>query len=300
MKPTNRPLVANLRQMKAAHEADTPKPIALGTVMRNSGTLGCARQAAYNWHEVPASNPVSGPNALVMRNGTMVGEDFANLAKEVYPNSLAEETSGAGDVTSGAVDIFIPEADLKAYDPSWNKGNAVVEIKTMGRWNFDSQIGVNSTKRQILPKGQGPKLGAILQAGINALGLEGKLGVTINTLILVSETFENLSIQKCNDMGIDLNDYTRMSAEWHFDRDYWEPLTQSELLRMKAVADEIEYGYLPGRIAGDDNGNLKELDPSAGKDWNCWYCSHKGTCIKDGRGSIAILDSLVPTLKEQA
>jgi len=296
VKPVNRPMVANLRQLKAAYEAESPKPIALGTILRNSAVLGCARQMAYNYHEVPASNSISGPNALVMQNGTLIGEQFAILAKEVYPNSIAEEPSSAKPFVSGSVDIYIPEGDLVAVDPSWTKGNAVVEIKSMGRWNFDQQVGINSTKRQILPEGHGPKLGAIIQAGVNALGLETRLGVTINTIILVSETFENLSVQKCEQMGIHLDDYTRMSAEWHFDREYWEPLAQRELERMAQIADEIEHGFLPPRYAGDDNGHIKELDPF-GKDWQCAYCSHRDTCQRDGRGSVPILDSVVPKLK---
>ena len=298
MKPVRNPKVANLRQLKAAYEAAKPKPIALGTVLRNSSVLGCARQMAYNYHEAPASDPIPGPNALVMENGTLVGEQFALLAKEVYPNSIAEEPSSAAPYVSGSVDIYIPEGDLIAIDPQWDKGNLVVEIKTMGRWNFDSQIGVNSTKRQVLDEGTGPKLGAIIQAGVNALGLETRLGVTINTVALVSETFENLSIQKSQQMGIHVEDYTRMSAEWHFDRAYWEPLARAELARMAGIADEIENGWLPPRVGADDKGYLKDLDPFSDRDWQCAYCSHRETCKRDGGGSVAILDSLVPSLKE--
>jgi len=292
MKPVSRPVVANLRQMKAAHDAQTPKPIALGTILRNSAVLGCARQMAYNYHEVPASNPISGPNALVMQNGTLIGEQFATLAKEVYPNSIAEQPSSATGFISGSVDIYIPEADLIAIHPDWDKGNAVVEIKTMGRWNFDSQIGVNSTKRVVLHEGQGPKRGAIIQAGVNAIGLEKLLGVVINTVVLVSETFENLSIQKSEQMGIDLDDYTRMSAEWHFNRGYWEPLALAELERLSMVAESIDNGYIPDRLACDDDGSEKLLDPF-GKDWQCAYCNHRETCRSDGQGARWVLDSVV-------
>lgn len=249
----------------------------------------------YNAFGAKPSDPVPGPNAVVMRNGTIVGEDFANLAKELYPNCIAEEPSSAKEFISGSVDIYIPEEDLLAYRPNWRGGNAVVEIKTMGRWGFDDQIGVKSTSRKILDSGSGPKLGAIIQAGVNALGLEQRLGVTINTLILVSETFENLSIQKSVQMGIDLNDYTRMAAEWHFERSYWEPLVQSELLRMARIAEQIEYGFLPERIAGDDDGQMKELNP-LGSDWQCHYCSHRETCKQDGRASISVTDSSLEKL----
>ncbi|NCW18536.1 MAG: hypothetical protein EBW39_04870, partial [Betaproteobacteria bacterium] len=206
-----------------------------------------------------------------------------------FPNAIFEMPTAQGDYLSGSCDAYIPSADLAGI------GNVLYELKTMGTFTFDKQVGWNRMRGEFKYP-EGPAQKAIAQAGLNALGVEQRLGETISYVVLGSITFEALSVQKADKMGVD--GYNRVMAEFWIPREQWEPLAKSELERMEVLGELVTNGYLGAREARDDEGNTTILDP-LGRDWQCAYCSFRTVCKQDGSGIIRITDSnAVPTSQE--
>ena len=86
-------------------------------------------------------------------------------------------------------------------------------------------------------------------------------------------------------------------AEFHVPRDVWEPMAQAELDRMNEIGEVVQHGYLPRRMAVEDNGNVSELDPF-GRFWQCDYCAFRTTCVNDGASLVYINDSKLTKREE--
>lgn len=289
------PLITDLLAREVHEAAQVPKPTALGTPMRYSSAHSCLRQMGYAAFGVEPSDPVDLAGAWVMHMGTMVHEACQKNLAVVFPNAEFEVASQLGESISGSCDAFIPEADMQAVYPMWHGGNVLWELKTMGTYSFDKQIGLNRMRTQTHAP-EGPKLAAITQAGMNALGIEKARGIEIGTILLGSITFEAVSKNKAKSLG--LNDVSRVIAEFLIERSQWEPLARNEWERMEAAAENVEWGYLPPRLARDEHGTEVTLNP-LGRDWQCDYCQFRRICVQDGQASISITESSAQPRKEQ-
>lgn len=293
MEPINQPLITHLLVQEWWEKAQTPKPTALDTPLRYSSAYACQRQQSYAAFDVAPTEPMDIPGAWVTGVGTLIHEALQEAIARAYPDAQFEVGTKHGDFISGSCDAYIPEQALGA---DWRGGNVLYELKTMGTYSFDKQVGWNRMRGEFKYP-EGPAKKAIAQAGINALGIEKALGVTIDTVILGSMTFEALSKTKAAKMGV--NDINRVHAEWHFSRSEWLPLAEAELARAGALAAFLEQGYLGDRLALDDEGNVQGLDPNSGKYWQCDYCAFRSVCATDGPGVLHINDSTaVPNQKE--
>jgi len=293
MEPVSKPVITHLLAKEWWDKAQVPKPTALGTPLRYSSAYACARQQSYAAFEAQPTEPVDEAGAWVMGVGTLIHEALQESIGFIYPNAIFEMPTAQGDYLSGSCDAFIPAADFGTNGKVF--GNVLYELKTMGTFTFDKQVGWNRMRGEFKYP-EGPAQKAIAQAGLNALGVEQRLGETISYVVLGSITFEALSVQKADKMGVD--GYNRVMAEFWVPREQWEPLAKSELERMEALGELVTNGYLGAREARDDEGNTTILDP-LGRDWQCAYCSFRTVCKQDGSGIIRITDSnAVPTSQE--
>lgn len=289
MEPTNNPVFTNALARELWEKAQTPKPTALNTPLRYSSSYGCARQQSYAAFEVKPTEPMDVAGAWVTGLGTIIHEALQEAIGRKYPNAQFEVASGFDGVISGSCDALIPAADM---GEDWVDGDVLYELKTMGTFSFDKQVGWNRMRGEFkYPEGPAEK--AITQAGMNALGIERSTGATITWIVLGSITFEALSKQKATRMGV--TDDNRILAEFWIHRDEWEPLAIRELERMMQIGNLVTSGYIADRSARDDVGNIIPLDPE-GRAWQCEYCAFKTLCMSDGPGSMYITDSnAVPT-----
>ena len=289
MEPISNPIITHLLAKEWWEKAQTPKPTALGTPLRYSSAYACARQQSYAAFEAKVTEPVDEAGAWVMGVGTLIHEALQEAIGRQFPNAEFEVGTAHGDYISGSCDAYIPSADLAGI------GNVLYELKTMGTYSFDKQVGWNRMRGEYKYP-EGPAQKAITQAGINALGVEKARGVNITYVVLGSITFEALSVQKAQKMGVE--EYNRVLAEFWIPREEWEPLALAELERMNALGELVTNGYLGAREARDDEGNTTILDPM-GRDWQCAYCAYRTVCTQDGSGIIRITDSnAVPTNQE--
>ena len=281
MNPTGNPVITSLLVEEWHAKAQVPKPTALNTLMRYSGAHGCERQMSYYAVDTPVTEPVDAAGAWVMGVGTVVHELVQEAIGRRYPNAEFEVATKVSDYISGSCDAFIPESDMGEW---WAGGNVMYELKTMGTYSFDKQVGWNRM-RGTAKDAEGPKAGAIAQAGMNALGIEKARGITIGTIIMGSMTFEALSVQKAGAMEV--SDLNRVLAEFHIPREEWLPQAEAEIERLNAVAIGVVNGILGARVAIGDNGDAVRLNPQ-GRDWQCAYCSFRSICIGDGDGVVLV------------
>jgi len=271
------PSLTHLLAAELLEKAQVPKPTAKGTPLRYSSAYGCMRQQGYAAIGAVPTEPMDESGAWVTGLGTIIHEALQEAISKVYPNAEFEVASQHGSVISGSCDALVE------VDGEW----VLFELKTMGTYSFDKQVGWNRM-RGTVGTPEGPAQKAIVQAGMNALGIEKERGITINTIIMGSIGFEALSKQKADKVGIE--GYNRFLAEFHIDREEWEPIAQAELTRMVEIYDTLAEGVLPDRWAIDDEGTEIQLSPE-GRAWQCAYCAFKTTCSEDGPGIIHVLDS---------
>jgi hypothetical protein len=242
--------------------------------------------------------------------GTIIHELTQKEIAKRYPSAKFEVSSQTGDV-SGSCDALIGVEDVGT---NYGGTHVLWELKSMGGYGFDTQVGWNRMRSIFKPAGaQGPKPQAIAQAGMNALGIErealvkfnkwcdsavagpgfsaagGPEKIRIETIIMGAVTFEPLSKQKARAMEVlGLN---RFVAEFEIPREEWEPLARYELSIMEDVGEKLDHGILPDRVGRDDSGGFTNLRP-LGSDWQCEYCSYRSTCLDDGDGEIMVENSV--------
>ena len=271
------PRVTHLLAAELLEKAQVPKPTALGTPLRYSSAYGCMRQQGYAAIGAVPTQPMDESGAWVTGLGTIVHEALQEAIAKIHPEAEFEVASQHGNYISGSCDALLQ------IDGEW----VLFELKTLGTDSFDKQVGWNRM-RGTVGTPEGPAQKAIVQAGMNALGIEKARGITINKVIMGSISFEALSKQKADKVGIE--NYNRFLAEFEIDRETWEPLAQAELSRMVEIYDILEEGNLPDRWAVDDEGTEIQLSPN-GRAWQCAYCAFNTTCNNDGPGLISVLES---------
>jgi len=284
MEPVKNPVVTHLLAKKMWEKSQTPKPTALNTPLRYSSSFGCARQQGYNAFDAKPTEPMDEAGAWVTGLGTIVHEALQDAILEVFPDAQFEVASGT-EYISGSCDALIPVSNL-GVDVSGT--HVLWELKTMGTYSFDKQVGWNRMRGEFKYP-EGPAKKAIVQAGMNALGIMGaNPEIEIEYIIMGSTTFEALSINKAEKMGVE--NYNRFLAEFWIPRSEWEPQALAEIRRSEGIHYAITAGYLPDRIALDDDGDVLYLTPG-GKNWQCDYCSFKSLCQQDGEGQVWINQS---------
>jgi len=287
------PVITNVLVNELHEKSQTPKPTALGTPLRYSSAFACGRQQGYAALGAEPTEPMDEAGAWVTGLGTIIHEALQDAISRIYPNAEFEVASG-NDFVSGSCDALIPISDIEAVQGPTDFGGTHVlyELKTMGTYSFDKQVGWNRMRGSFTDKGPtGPAAKAVAQAGMNAIGIEQSNPlVKIQTIIMGSITFEALSKQKSANMGVD--GVRRFLAEFEVPRSEWGLLAINEIKRMTGINESIKNGYLPERTALDDDGDVVSLNPR-GSAWQCEYCAFRTTCEQDGQGEVYIMNSVV-------
>ena len=287
MNQVSNPVITSLLVEELHIKSQVPKPTAKNTPLRYSSTFSCGRQQGYAAFNADPTEPMDEAGAWVTGLGTIVHEALQEAIGRRFPSAQFEVPSMIGDFLSGSCDALID-----TYDVGTNYGGTHVlyELKTMGTYAFDKQVGWNRL-RGTINNPQGPAGKAVAQAGLNALGIEGENPeIRIETLVMGSIGFEALSKNKANNMGIE--GVNRFLAEFNIPRSEWEPLATEELARMEGMAFNIDAGYLPDRLAINDDGNLVILNPVSSA-WQCEYCMFRSLCHDDGEGQVRITESSI-------
>lgn len=290
------PAVTHLLAEEWYERSSIPKPTALGTPLRYSSAYACGRQMGYAALDAEPSNPMDEAGAWATGLGTLIHEQLQQAILRRYPGAMFEVASMVGGV-SGSCDALIDVNDIGTH---FGGTHVLYELKTMGTYGFDKQVGWNRMRSQ-LTGGEGPSKKAIVQAGMNVLGMEKyedlhRGPLKIETVIMGTVGFEALSKNKSESMGVD--GYNRFLAEWAIPRDEWEPLALDELERMASLEEAISGGFIPARIGRDDDGERIELNPRGGK-WQCDYCQYRALCNEDGPGMIKAEGSFLTKREEK-
>lgn len=299
MKPSNISLFTHLLAEEYAQKSHVPKPTAMGTPLRYSGAFGCGRQMGYNWSDAEFSNPPTAGSLFQAMLGTIIGEAQANAMIAKY-GGIAEVPSKVNEWISGSADWFSHTTPL---------GTVVYEHKMKASYAFNKAMGYKrGFGKASLVDPEGPPLNAVVQAGMNALGIERTYSLKLrdggvflepeiqdfSQILLVNAVVVGIVsadvISVSQNKQINVGDLARFSAEWVIPRGTWEPAALKEIDRLGGFAEMMDLGYLPDRFALDDTGEHVELNPG-GKNWQCDYCPFKDLCESDGAGQIRVLDS---------
>lgn len=291
MQPVEAPLFTHLLAEKWAKKAQTPKPTALNTMLRYSGAYGCGRRMGYDWFEANYTEPPTPGSIWQALVGTLIGEAQAEAMIEVY-GGFAELPSKVNEWISGSADWFSTTTPL---------GPVVYEHKMKSSYAFNKAMGYKRAygKASRTDPAGAPK-DAVAQVAMNALGIERTHGYEIEWVTVGIVSNEVVSVME--NAQINVSDYSRFLGEWHLNREVWEPIALREIDRLGEFAETMDLGYIPDRIALDDNSERVFLSPGGAKPpWQCRYCPFVSLCKSDGEGQVRVLDSkLVRREKEAA
>ncbi len=273
------PVLARTVVDEWAVAAQIPKPTARGTMLRYSGAHGCFRRMAYDWFEAEYTNPPTPASVIQANMGTLFGE--AQAAAQIRKfGGEAERTSQINHWLSGSADWFgqVPEY-----------GDVVYENKMKSGFAFNKAMGYKRGYGRVSRNGEdGPPLEAVVQAGLNAIGISMELGRTVEWVIVGVLSTDVLSVNEARQ--IDATDTERFCGEWAVPIDVFEPWARREIARLEEAYEIIDYGNVPPTIAIGDGGVRVELDPE-GKAWQCGYCPYRALCAKDGEGFVPVTQS---------
>ena len=288
MYKTEKPLITSALVEELHVKSAIPKPTALGTKFRYSSAFGCGRQQGYAAIGLEPTEPMDEAGAWATGLGTIVHEALQDSLSRKFPSAQFEVASQFGGV-SGSCDALIDVKDFNGLIDVTGT-HILYELKTMGTYSFDKQVGWNRMRGVAQSVGEGPALKAIAQAGMNALGImKSDPSIDIQWLVMGSVTFEALSKNKASTMGVEGTN--RFLAEFYIPREEWEIIAFEERDRMGALEWAVNQGYLPDRIGLDDNGAPVALNPLSGRAWQCDYCAFRSACIEDGGGQVRLIDS---------
>lgn len=275
--------------LRALDAADGERPHAIqGTRFRHSMADSCARAVAYHALHIPASDPMDLAGIVVTRNGTMKHDEIQDVLTDIYdPETLEVEVpcqvegfdgSGNGDGLK-----LVSHGDGTVKRVLW-------EHKNVGGFAFKMAIGERGAP-------QGPKRSAIVQAALNALALDA------DEIVITLMTWEAVSVAVAKRKG--LSEEGRVSAQWTFTRDEWEPIARAEIARVDGILGLLDEGQLPARKIPETPPGAVIVDPASGrwevrtKDgvadtgtaWNCNYCRWQTICAgtPSGRCETAVV-----------
>lgn len=276
MWPVDRPIFTDALIAELIAEARTAerKAQAYPTPFRFSDAGACSRVLAYAALGLEPTEPMDAAGLWVTGLGTMIHEMLQAALKRRYPQARVEIKGLIETVTSGHCDALVVINGVR-----W-----LYELKTTGGYAYDKATGLN---RKGHKRGDpaGPRRGALLQAGLNAMAHECSM-VAIGYIAM-----EAVSMQLAEKLG--LTQLDRVLAEWHIPEEVWRPLAEDEIVRQRQILQAIDTGQLPVAQAIDDDGEPEYLDPLARRpSWRCVYCRYRSRCEHDGAHRQQLPDDL--------
>lgn len=258
--------------LRERHEAAGERPHAVaGTRFRHSMAGDCARAIAYHALRVPVSNPMDLAGMHVTGNGTRKHDEIQAEMPSVDAEVACQIEGFDG---SGS-------ADGRLENICW-------EHKNVGGFAFKLAVGERGAA-------QGPKMAHRIQGALNALAMGADL------LVITYMTWEAISVGIAEWKGF--TEEGRISAQWTFQREEWEPWAQAEVKRVTGILALVDEGQLPARKHPELPVGAVLTDPSsgawqqtegdavidAGSWWSCGYCRHQSICqdTASGRQPIA-------------
>ncbi len=266
--PVKNPLITDVLA-RSIHEemlSAERKKFAFPTMFRHSDAGKCQRYLWWEYTETPQSNPPDVASAFVMWLGTMLHEELQHALIQRYPACKVEvpvqiDTAEHPGLSSGHLDAVVRLED----------GTKICyELKTRGSFGFDKAVGWRR-KSWSVDMPEGPTASDRLQGALNAVAVDADL------LVIGMIGLESASKGFADKHGISETD--RICAEWHFTKAEFGPWAESELKRLSQLADVLEAGAVPAKLAIGDEMEEIRLDPHSSRPpWQCQYCSHFDDC----------------------
>ena len=256
-----------------AEANDDDKATAHGTPFRHSDAGKCARALSYAAMGLPKSDPMDLTGVWNVTLGTLLHDQWQAALQARFPDAEVEvKVRTVGADGSGHIDAVIRDGGRTiAY-----------ELKTIGGFGFKAAVGA---ARKGTPA-EGPKAAHLYQAALNGVAVDA------DEVVVGYLAKEAISVSTGARFGI-TDPVQRISAEWTFTRDQFEPIAEMEATRVAAVLDLLERGEVAPRrgvemppraevtsvsdgswVAKDPGGDVTEV----GSTWECGYCSWRTLC----------------------
>jgi len=255
----------------AQAEAEGQRPLATETALfRHSGAGFCARRLYYDAMQRKLGEPErygsEGMDVVghwVTGLGTLVHDHWQHIVQQINPKLEIE------------VKVEIPEVRSAGHADLYDPDKLVLgELKTTNGTGFKTVVADHQ-----------PKFGAIVQAALNARALDA-VGRAVDKIVVSYLAMEAMSPRYANQYGI-TEPHERVSADFVYEREQWEPFADAEVARMSTLLENVELEMAPARTIPSYDGTIEVVNPSTGKTtsgkttWHCQYCPFQDACVAD-------------------
>lgn len=289
-----------LAQKWERHHKANPLPRAHPDArFRHSDAGNCARALGYAAIDLPESNPMDLAGFWVVELGHMIHRAWQEALQETYPDAEIEVKVHEGR-RAGHIDavVRIPRNPDQAR-PYWapEEGHPpyviAIEGKSVGGYAYQLAVGARG-----LP--EGPKDAHVVQAALHGRAVDA------DEIVVVYWSRDAISIQQA-ERKPQVAGFTRITAEWTFQRDDYEPIAAAEVARVDSILQLVDEGTLPARkipglptrsiVVRPSEGVWVQYDAEgratgkSGSAWQCAYCRHQQLCSLTKPGRIPTVDA---------
>lgn len=288
------PMLLDYWNQKYEEAGRDKRPMSIeGARFRHSWAGMCARRIQYEIqrHEDIREFDIAVEPAADrwrMEMGTLVHDYWQAALQHCLPDATIEHVTGFEfDTysTAGHGDALIRHPKL---------GTVCVELKTRNGFGYKQDIGAN---KSLVP--EGPSHNAKIQGALNALHEDADL------LVILHISLEAIGPNQMPPDKKDKYNPMRITAEWWYTPEEYEPWARHELLRAKHIVEMTDKNVLAPRsvpeimpkgarivdpvksewiLFDDDNVAVQR-----GLLWNqryCTYCKFQDVCLSDGPGEV--------------
>ena len=207
------------------------KPMSVeGARFRHSWAGWCARKIEYSIRQAEGEEfdtpaiPVA--DRWRMEVGTIVHDYWQAAIQHVFPNAEIEHKTSFSDsaekglMTAGHGDCLITDPKL---------GKIAVELKSRNGFGYKADVGWKGTDPQ------GPAESAVRQGALNAHYEDADILVIVHVSLEAMAAWALPGDQKGNNYSP-----MRMTAEWWYPREEYEPIALHELQRIEAIIGMVD------------------------------------------------------------
>jgi hypothetical protein len=268
-----------------------------GARFRHSMAGDCARAIAYAALKVPKSNPMDLASHFITKQGTLIHGEWQRLFAERFGGDV--EVTVHFDGTTGHADgvATVPPEQPELGQYLAEHTVVAIEGKSVDGYSYKEAMGIPPAAHVPM----GPKHSHKLQAFLNARALGA------DEAVIIYWTRGAISVQAAN--RYDVSEMNRVTAEWTYPREVYEPIADAEIQRVMGILRLLDdESMLPKRripdpelplhhvITNPRKGEWVEYDKdgrpvNAGSFWKCHYCAWQDTCASTGpqRESVEVL-----------
>jgi len=285
--PVAQPIFAQalLEAWGQVYVPEDDKPHAAPSRIRHSDAGRCARFLGYRLTDAEVSNPLTVADYYRFWIGQLVHTEMQEIAAKKWPGCEIEFITVNPVTDAHGLAISSGHGDLLIVLKDRDGRRYALEIKTLNGFGFQKAIGFRGDA-------EGPRSSALIQGALNAHLHDA------DVLVLLVLSIDCIAAGQATKAGF--APWQRFMAEWHYERNQFQPIAEQELARFEAIVTKTDTIGLPARSIPSLPAGALITNPAKGRwtveqdgrifsngsTWECDYCPFQLSCTEDADNGV--------------